>query len=90
MSPLQRISEYLRNRDRLKYRFYKFLQKHSKANQDSPLVLIWELGGFAHILRKNAIISAALNIRGYRTHFIICDGTSEACIQRGIEQEGRN
>lgn len=87
MSPLQRISEYLRNRNKLKYRFYKFLQKHSKANQDSPLVLIWELGGFAHILRKNAIISAALNIRGYRTHFIICDGTPEACIQRGIEQK---
>jgi hypothetical protein len=86
MSPFQRISEYLRNRNKLKYRFYKFHQNHSKADQNSPTVMIWELGGFAHILRKNAIISAALNFRGYRTHFIVCDGTPLACIQRGIEQ----
>ena len=37
-------------------------------------------------MKKNAIISAALNIRGYRTHFIICDGTPQACIQRGLEK----
>lgn len=87
MNPFTRFTNYLRNRKKLKYRFHKFLQKHSKAGKDSPLVMIWEMGGFAHILRKNAIISAALNFRGYRTHFIVCDGTPVACIQRGIEQE---
>lgn len=85
-NPLTRIKEHLRNRNKLKYRFHKFLTKYSRATADSPLVLIWEMGGFAHILRKNAIISAALNFRGYRTHFIVCDGTPVACIQRGIEQ----
>ena len=88
MSPFQRISEYLRNRNKLKYRFYKFHQNHSKADQNSPTVLIWELGGFAHILRKNAIISAALNFRGYRTHFIVCDGTPLACIQIALACSG--
>ncbi len=87
MNPFRRISQYLKNRDKLKYRFYKFLNKHTRADENSPIVLIWELGGFAHILRKNAIISAALNFRGYRTHFIVCDGTPSACIQRGIEQD---
>lgn len=86
MKYVSRLKSYLRNRNSLKYRFYNFLKKHSRANHDSPLVLIWEMGGFAHILRKNAIIAAALNLRGYRTHFIVCDGTPVACIQRGLEQ----
>lgn len=87
MNPIRRFAEHLRSRNTLKYRFYKFLRKNSRATEKSPVVLIWELGGFAHILRKNAIISAALNLRGYRTHFIVCDGTPVACIQRGLEQK---
>lgn len=86
MNPQKRITDYLKNRKSLKYRFYKFLKKHSAVNDDSPNIIIWELGGFGDILKKNAIISAALNIRGYRTHFIICDGTPQACIQRGLEK----
>jgi hypothetical protein len=86
MTPFRRISEHIKNRGKLKYKFYRFLQKNTKVKEDSPVILIWEMGGFAHILRKNAIISAALNFRGYKTHFIICDGTPVACIQRGAEQ----
>lgn len=86
MNILKRISTYLKNRDTIKYRLYKFLQKHSKVTADSPVVIIWEFGGYGDILKKNAIISAALNLRGYKTHFIICDGTPEACIQRGAEK----
>ena len=66
-----------------------FLTKHSRCNDQSPLVLIWELGGFPPILVKNAIYSAALKTRGYNSHFLICDGTAQACIQRGLEQDER-
>lgn len=66
-----------------------FLTKHSRCNDQSPLVLIWELDGFPPILVKNAIYSAALKTRGYNSHFLICDGTAEACIQRGLEQDER-
>ena len=34
-----------------------FLTKHSKCEKDSPLVLIWELGGFSRILVKNAKVN---------------------------------
>ena len=86
MNPQKRITDYLKNRKSLKYRIYKFLKKHSTVTDASPNIIVWELGGFGDILKKNAIISAALNIRGYRTHFIICDGTPQACIQRGLEK----
>lgn len=86
MKILKRFRDYIDHRNTLKYRLYKFLKKHSKVTKDSPNIIVWELGGFGDILKKNAIISAALNIRGYRTHFIICDGTPLACIQRGLEK----
>lgn len=86
MNLQKRITDYLKNRNSLKYKLYKFLKKHSAVNDASPNIIVWELGGFGDILKKNAIISAALNIRGYRTHFIICDGTPQACIQRGLEK----
>ncbi|MBS1519180.1 MAG: hypothetical protein JSS91_13930 [Bacteroidetes bacterium] len=84
---LKKFTDYYKRRKVLKYRLYKFLQKHSRVKDDSPVIIVWELGGFADILKKNAIISAALNLRGYKTHFIICDGTPEACIQRGLEKK---
>lgn len=86
MNLQKRITDYLKNRNSLKYKLYKFLKKHSAVNEASPNIIVWELGGFGDILKKNAIISTALNIRGYRTHFIICDGTPQACIQRGLEK----
>ncbi len=66
-------------------RLNKFKKRYSKINKNSSLILIWEFGGFSDILRKNAIFSIALNLRGYKTHFIVCDGTPSACIQRGLE-----
>ncbi len=86
MNIIKRIAEYVRQRKTLKYKLYKFLSKHSKVTANSPVVIIWELGGHGDIMKKNAIISAALNTRGYKTHFIVCDGTPEACIQRGAER----
>lgn len=87
MNIAERFKLYLKNRNTLKYRLYKFLEKNSKVTSDSPVILIWEFGGFSDILKKNAIISAALNLRGYKTHFIVCDGAPRACIQRGKEKE---
>jgi len=74
-----------KNNKNIQFELKRFLKSNSKFDINSPLVLIWELGGFPGILKKDAIISIALNSRGFRTHFIICDGLPEACIQRGLE-----
>jgi len=60
--------------------------QHAVVHDSAPLVLIWELGGFPAILQKNAILAAALQLRGFRTHMIICDGAPLGCIRRGIEE----
>jgi hypothetical protein len=81
-------TKFNRNRRWNNYRrtIDNFLKKNSKISKNSNLILIWELGGFAGILSKNSIFSLGLNVRGYKTCFIICDGSCLACIQRGLEK----
>lgn len=89
MKIINRFKKFNQNRNTLKYKLYKFLKKNSVLNEDSPLIIVWELGGYSDIMKKNAMIAAALNLRGYRTHFILCNGVQEACIQRGLEKNER-
>ena len=87
MRILNKIINILHNKKiNFKRPINKLLKKNSiRLNNASPLIIIWELGGFPQILAKNAIISLALNLRRFKTHFIICDGTPSACIQRDLE-----
>jgi hypothetical protein len=48
-------------------------------------LLICEMGGFKFILLKNIVIALSMKLRGYKSHFIVCDGLPEACIQRDIK-----
>ncbi|MFH0898523.1 MAG: hypothetical protein V1855_03015 [bacterium] len=80
---IQKISP---QRSHFEKKLTNFLKTNIPSKKNSPTILFWEPGGFASILEKNAIFSLALNTRGYNTHFIICDGTPQACMQRGIEQ----
>src|SRR3989339_385798 len=63
-----------------------FKKKHTNNTAPKPLVLIWEFGGFPAIGRRNAIHSLALDVRGYETEFIFCDGSAKACIKRDIRK----
>jgi len=65
----------------------KDFDNRNKSLDSKGLIVCWELGGFHQILVKNSMFSKALNVRGYQTHFIICDGVSEACMQRGLEHD---
>ncbi len=87
MGLVKRLTDYYQRRQTLKYKLYKFIEKNSKVTDESPVVIVWELGGFGDLMKKNAMLAAALNMRGYKTHFIVCDGTPQACIQRGLEQD---
>ena len=62
----------------------KFLNHNVNLKPDSPVVIFWELGGLEAILRRNLSVAFALNLRGYRTHFIVCDGFSKTCVQNEI------
>ena len=62
---------------KLLFRIHKFNLK--------KILLVCEMGGFKYILLKNIVIALAMKFRGYDSHFIICDGLPEACIQRNIK-----
>ena len=56
MAIIKRLRDYKERRNTLKYRLYKFLRKNSKVTPESPVVIIWDFGGYGDILKKNAII----------------------------------
>lgn len=80
---INKILEY-KNWYQFKSGVRNFIENNAKNRANSPTILIWELGGFPLILTRNAIISLALNARGYNTNFVICDGSPVACIQREV------
>ena len=64
-----------------------YVKKNLKLNSKSPLVIVWEFGGFPEILKIDAIVSIALNLRGFNTLFILCDGFNVACIKKEISKK---
>lgn len=68
-----------------KIKLSRFVRKHSiKASARS--IIIWEAGGCDCTFTKNAIISKALNVRGFKTLFVLCDGIALACACRDIKE----
>lgn len=50
----------------------------------APTVLFWIPGGMQHLLHVETAIAAALRLRGYNVHAIICDATYNACVRREV------
>lgn len=48
----------------------------------APTVLFWIPGGMHLLLHVEAAIAAALRLRGYNVHAIICDSPYRACVRR--------
>lgn len=51
---------------------------------DAPTVLFWVPGGMPLLLHVEGVIAAALRLRGYNIHAIICDAPYKACVNREI------
>jgi hypothetical protein len=50
----------------------------------APTVLFWVPGGMPLLLHVEGVIAAALRLRGYNIHAIICDAPYKACVAREI------
>ncbi len=69
---------------RFKIVFNNFIRRNIRYDKKNKIVLFWEFGGFPLIFKKNIIFSKALNLRGFKTVFILCNGIGSACIQRDV------
>ena len=50
----------------------------------APTVLFWIPGGMQHLLHVETAIAAALRLRGYNVHAVICDAPYSACVRREV------
>ena len=67
------------------HRRWKMQQLYaSEANPlpTAPTVLFWIPGGMHLLLHVETAIAAALRLRGYNVHAIICDSPYRACVRR--------
>lgn len=52
---------------------------------DAPTILFWVPGGMELLLHVESAIAAALHLRGYSVHAVICDSPYTACVKREVE-----
>ena len=83
MMSLIKILSRLISFDKSNARLADFISTNSVITNRK--LLIWDLGDYDLILRKNAIWATAMRLRGYKPYCVICNGISSACIQRGLE-----
>src|SRR6185436_8746550 len=62
----------------------RLYEKNARPAPTAPTVLFWIPGGMQHLLHVETAIAAALRLRGYNVHAIICDATYNACVRREV------
>lgn len=78
-----RIVQKLRNTER-KRRSYRKMRSMYPRKASKEKILFWVPGGMPLMLHVEMAIAAALKIRGYQVHAIICDGVLKACVRREV------
>jgi hypothetical protein len=80
-------------------RFFKHTAEHRRwkmqqlftrvtpPKSTAPTILFWVPGGMPLLLHVEGAIAAALKLRGYNVHAIICDAPYKACVSREITDE---
>ncbi|HVD60397.1 MAG TPA: hypothetical protein VNC11_05955 [Gemmatimonadaceae bacterium] len=69
------------------HRRWKMQQLYNRARpspSEAPTILFWVPGGMPLLLHVEGVIAAALRLRGYNVHAIICDAPYKACVVREI------
>lgn len=77
---LRETGEYFRRRGQIT-QLYKLALP---TNQSVGPVLFWVPGGMTLLLEVENTIAIALQLRGIRSHVVVCDGAYRACILREV------
>jgi Capsule polysaccharide biosynthesis protein len=62
----------------------QLFKRNAPPADTAPTVLFWGPGGMPLLLHVEGVIAAALRLRGYNVHAIICDAPYRACVAREI------
>ncbi|HVF41154.1 MAG TPA: hypothetical protein VM939_14725 [Gemmatimonadaceae bacterium] len=73
---------FTHTREHRRWRMQQLYARSVPMKSDGPTVLFWVPGGMHMLLHVEAAIAAALRLRGYDVHAVICDSPYLACIKR--------
>jgi hypothetical protein len=78
----QRLFKHTAEHRRWKMR--QLFERHAPPLDKAPTVLFWVPGGMPLLLHVEGAIAAALRLRGFNAHAVICDAPYRACVTREI------
>jgi hypothetical protein len=78
----QRLFKHTAEHRRWKMR--QLFERYAPPVDHAPTVLFWVPGGMPLLLHVEGVIAAALRLRGFDVHAIICDAPYRACVAREI------
>ncbi|MEJ7759158.1 MAG: hypothetical protein WKF55_06150 [Gemmatimonadaceae bacterium] len=65
-----------------RWKMQQLYEREARPRLAAPTVLFWIPGGMHLLLHVETAIAAALRLRGYNVHAIICDSPYRACVRR--------
>jgi len=68
-----------------RWKMQRLYKRRPVPPANAPTVLFWIPGGMELLLHVETAIAAALQLRGYKVHAIICDSPYSACVKREAE-----
>jgi hypothetical protein len=78
----QRLFKHTAEHRRWKMR--QLFDRNAPPVDRAPTVLFWVPGGMPLLLHVEGVIAAALRLRGFKVHAIICDAPYRACATREV------
>ncbi|MBA3341019.1 MAG: hypothetical protein H0T48_04220 [Gemmatimonadaceae bacterium] len=67
-----------------RWQMQRLYERNDAPRPAAPTVLFWVPGGMQHLLHVETGIAAALRLRGYNVHAILCDSPYRACVRREV------
>lgn len=68
------------------WKMKRLYERYGARPGQAPTILFWIPGGMPLLLHVETVIAAALRLRGYNVHAIICDAPYRACVLREVTE----